>query len=358
MHLHSEDSRRNILVSYQNKVAELRELGRQLSLSDKEIDDVIENSFAFLEDEIQKERSQIIKNYGDTRKQFTVMRSALKVILYTFLLVFIIHMVLTYHKPTYNIVVRNVQEFIHPCMKLLRWIALPVVKLFPSVTVLYDELCLVENPFFQAVDINCWPCADVRSVLDLSETDTPWDVQPHSGFPFIMKGASAVVVYKQLQELYQNYQPMIDRDAYRITTTEASWATIGDVLDVNSTLAERSHTVWRLNRLEPTRLLRQLFKRPKFLPKTINVERFVLIDEPRAEHYELPFPEGYKVFLMQASGERLVVLEPVEGCAANCTRVSVLMKPSYFLYYNSWFYRPQSYPVENTTISIGYMGSF
>nr|CAD7576232.1 unnamed protein product [Timema californicum] len=116
-------------------------------------------------------------------------------------------------------------------------------------TMWYDELCLVENPYFQSVDIDCWACEDVRSVLDLSETDDPNLYQPHIGFPYIVK----------------------------------------------------------------------------------------------------PFPEGYKVFLMQGSGERLIVLDPVPGCNSNCTRVSVLLKPSYFLYYNSWFYKPKSYPVENSS---------
>jgi hypothetical protein len=33
---------------------------------------------------------------------------------------------------------------------------------------------------------------------------------------------------------------------------------------------------------------------------------------------------------MQGSGQRLLVLEPVEGCSINCTRVSVLLKPRDF----------------------------
>ena len=36
------------------------------------------------------------------------------------------------------------------------------------------------------------------------------------------------------------------------------------------------------------------------------------------------------MFIMQGSGERLLVLEPVEGCSINCSRVSVLLKPSDF----------------------------
>lgn len=43
-----------------------------------------------------------------------------------------------------------------------------------------------------------------------------------------------------------------------------------------------------------------------------------------------PFPEGYRVFIMQGSGQRVLVLEPVKGCNINCTKVSVLLKPTDF----------------------------
>lgn len=51
----------------------------------------------------------------------------------------------------------------------------------------YDEMCLIENPYFQATDINCWACEEVRSVLDLSEMHNPRDFQPHTGFPYVVK---------------------------------------------------------------------------------------------------------------------------------------------------------------------------
>nr|CAD7458050.1 unnamed protein product [Timema tahoe] len=227
----------------------------------------------------------------------------------------------------------------------------------------YDELCLVENPYFQSVDIDCWACEDVRSVLDLSETDDPNLYQPHIGFPYIVKGGSAIVNYNQLEEMYLQNKLMMDTNAYRIKSSNSGWTTLADFmnhkLEQNPSPNQAEHVIWRLTRLEPTRALRKIFPRPSFVPTTVNVERFVLIDEPKAGAYVLPFPEGYKVFLMQGSGERLIILDPVPGCNSNCSRVSVLLKPSYFLYYNSWFYRPKSYPVENSSsISVSYLGSF
>lgn len=43
----------------------------------------------------------------------------------------------------------------------------------------------------------------------------------------------------------------------------------------------------RVNRLEPARLLRRLFPRPSFIHNTVNMERFILIDEPKAPQYTL-----------------------------------------------------------------------
>lgn len=43
----------------------------------------------------------------------------------------------------------------------------------------------------------------------------------------------------------------------------------------------------RVNRLEPARLLRKLFPRPLFMHNTVNMERFILVDEPKAPQYTL-----------------------------------------------------------------------
>ncbi|PSN29002.1 hypothetical protein C0J52_26729 [Blattella germanica] len=298
-------SQEEVLTSYEQEVKKLRRLGKELRLRDSDIDEIIHESFNFLQEHNERQSDiSTVKNSTKCRNILCSFTFILKLFILILLSLFLTCLVMTYHKPTYNLVVRNVQELIYPTMKCLRRLTLPVVRAFPSITVWYDEMCLVENPYFQATDLNCWACEEVRSVLDLSEIQNPRDFQPHSGFPYIVKSLP------------------------------------------------------RVNRLEPARVLRKLFPRPSFIPNTVNMERFILIDEPNAPQYKLPFPEGYRVFIMQGSGERLLVLEPVEGCHINCTRVSVLLKPSDFLYYNSWFYRPKSNPVENSTsISISYIGS-
>ncbi|KAK7870527.1 hypothetical protein R5R35_002927 [Gryllus longicercus] len=357
-------SKGEILADYKHEVDSLRKLGLEWNLTEEVIDKIIEDSFCHFTGAKRCERksSSAVQNLQHHKRKCSVCIIMLELLCVFLMLSLCICLLLSFHKPSYNFAVRNVQELIYPSMKLLRWMALPFVRTFPSITVWYDELCLVQNPYFRPMDVNCWPCEDVRSILDLTGVENPPDYQPHSVFPYLVKGAATIVTYEELREMYFAYEKMLNRDSYSIQSSVPKWRTIADLMNhklhENPSPNKDAHVVWRLNRLEPVRAIRELFPRPKFLLNSVNVERFIIIDEPETPQYTLPFPEGYKVFLMQGSGERLIILEPVEACAFNCSRVSVLLKPSYFLFYNSWFYRPKSSPVhDSTSIAITYIGS-
>lgn len=51
---------------------------------------------------------------------------------------------------------------------------------------LYDESCLVENPYFYVADMECWPCQDVTAVLNISKVEES-SLKSGSGSPFITK---------------------------------------------------------------------------------------------------------------------------------------------------------------------------
>lgn len=61
------------------------------------------------------------------------------------------------------------QSMVYPGMRIWRRLTLPLIERFPRLTELYDESCLMDNPFFQIDDSNCSPCAQVEAVRDLSE---------------------------------------------------------------------------------------------------------------------------------------------------------------------------------------------
>lgn len=59
-------------------------------------------------------------------------------------------------------------QYVNPGMRLWRRMTLPLIQRFPRLTELYDESCLMENPFFQ-LDLPCEPCAGVERVLELTQ---------------------------------------------------------------------------------------------------------------------------------------------------------------------------------------------
>lgn len=67
-----------------------------------------------------------------------------------------------------RIFMRNIQPFIYPVMRFWRKITIPIITIIPELTDLYDETCLVPNPFFRVTDLDCSPCADVVNVVDLT----------------------------------------------------------------------------------------------------------------------------------------------------------------------------------------------
>lgn len=56
-----------------------------------------------------------------------------------------------------KIFMRNIQTFIYPGMRIWRKWTLPMIRKFPQLTNLYDETCLVSNPFFRVSDLDCSP---------------------------------------------------------------------------------------------------------------------------------------------------------------------------------------------------------
>jgi hypothetical protein len=130
-------SREEVLTSYEHEVKKLRRLGKEWRLTDSDIDKIIHNSFHFLQEQHSKTEN-VKSSYDRTAakpiRSIYSLQLIVKIIFIVLLMLTIACLFITYHKPTYNLVVRNVQELIYPIMKCLRRITLPVVKALPSVT--------------------------------------------------------------------------------------------------------------------------------------------------------------------------------------------------------------------------------
>ncbi|KAF5282210.1 hypothetical protein FQR65_LT02907, partial [Abscondita terminalis] len=266
----------------------------------------------------------------------------------TLLISVTLYVLLNVHQPTSSIVLRNVQGLIYPGLKLVRFLAVPILKLFPSLTHLYDESCLVENPYFYVSDMECWPCEDVHSVIDLTGFDNYTLYQS--------------VSFNDLKSVYFTKKQIFDQNADRIKSSNYSIKSLELLFDYEPDNTQgTTHSSWRINRMLPAQIIRTVFPRPYIISERSgqSVERFIMIDEVKAEGYSFPNTECSYVFVIQGSGERTVILKPSRECGNTCRTVSVILKPSFVLWYNWWYWRPMSYPSNNSSeMSITYISSY
>lgn len=146
-----------------------------------------------------------------------------------------------------------------------------------------------------------------------------------------------MVTFKTLQELYAANKIVLDQESRRLYTTDAQISSPSKLFNDNERLplSSTTHIMWRLNKMVTARIIRTIFQKPFFLPDRSgqSVERFIFIDGAKAEPYILPNPECSYVFMIQGSGERMIVLKPPEECGDKCKTVSVVMKPSHVCKY-------------------------
>ncbi|XP_073996161.1 uncharacterized protein isoform X1 [Rhodnius prolixus] len=346
------------LGHYGESIQKLRSRGKQWKLTDEDIDKIIDESFKFLETDLQTKAKWYAQRKG---RIWIYVALIIAIVVAAFFVLF------WYRKAAHSILERNIQEIIYPSMKFLRKVMLPIVKFFPTLTEWYDEACLVSNPYFKVSDIDCWPCENVRSILNLTLSNLDTD-EYHSGIPFIVKDSNIRKVdFKLLRDAYHSKKHVFDKDAPRIEHSHGKLTTSHQLFEYGSlngypSVNKDEHITWKLNRLEPTREIRSLFGMPSRMPKYIagaTPEKYILIDEYKSAHYYLPPTEGTTVFVIQGTGARLFVLEPSRECANFCHRVSVLLKPNHILWYNWWYWRAVSLPVDHSTrLSITYVGSY
>lgn len=133
---------------------------------------------------------------------------------------------------------------------------------------------------------------------------------------------------------------MFDRDASKLISSDNSIGKLHDLLNYSENLTKSSgtHISWRINRMNPARIIRTLFPRPHIISEWSgqSVERYVMIDEPNAPHHVLPSFECSYIFIIQGSGQQTVILKSTHECSDTCRTVSVVLKPSYVCKYNSY----------------------
>ncbi|XP_066252735.1 uncharacterized protein [Euwallacea similis] len=341
-------SKQALLSQYKHELNKIKSKAKSSGLSEDEFNKLVEGSFQEIK------TTNVTQN--NNQKQFKIC------ILISLLLSLVFYVLLNIHTPTSSIVLRNVQGFTYPALKIIRTVSLPLIKLFPSLTDLYDESCLVKNPHFYLADLDCSPCENVHSVIDLSGITS---VNPYEkvseGIPLVLKTSQHKVLWKDLQELYQNHSSILKHEMGQFLIKNMN--VNPDILFTfkEEQMSSNVHVEWRIKKMAAARIIRKPFPKPNFFPDRSgqDIERFVYIDGPIAESYSLPNPECSYVFIIQGIGERTITLKPTKECQKQCKSVSVTMRPSYVLLYNWWYWRPVSLPsYTNSNLSISYMNSY
>ncbi|CAH0560115.1 unnamed protein product [Brassicogethes aeneus] len=339
-------SKAGLLQQYKKDVENVKNCAKNLGLSDGEVDRIIEESFS----EINEQKCSKTKS----QKCFYWMK-LFGVVLFILMFVYVM---LNVNQTTSSIVLRNVQGLIYPGMKL---VSFKVFFCDDCIVDLYDESCLVENPFFYVSDLDCTPCKKVYSVIDLTNIDVDETFQ--SGGPFITMTNQMPVNLSYLQKYIKNNINILTEDVRRFTSNNKSISTLKDLINTNEKTINtlNFHSTWKINKMNPARIVRKIFPRPNFISKWSgqSVERFIMVDSPKSEPYLLPNTECGYVFVVQAFGQRTIVLKPANECKRSCKTLSVVLKQSYVLSYNWWYWRPISLPMENSTeTSITYVNSY
>ncbi|EDV92223.1 uncharacterized protein LOC6565893 [Drosophila grimshawi] len=292
--------------------------------------------------------------------------------------------------------VRMVQSMVYPGMRMWRRMTMPLIQRFPRLTELYDESCLMGNPFFQVEDLSCGPCAHVESVwlesdqcAQLHATNASNETlsgyeqlallqqcrQPATDHhvPYMFRGDQHAFDLADFYRIYANNLQIFQRDAYRVHSTNQHVHNLEDLFGQfnRSSLVQgakdelhpsstHTHNLWRCNRMLPARLLRPIFARPLRLPSMgVALERYVAIDTAQAPTYTLPETECPNVYVHQAVGTRFIILRPTSECRQRCRTLSMRLTQSFVLNYNWLYWKPISAPdpiADNISISL--IGSY
>ncbi|XP_063379976.1 uncharacterized protein LOC134666677 [Cydia fagiglandana] len=333
-----------VLQEYSSSVIRLKKQCMEAGMSEDEFRRLYFESLDSLDN--RSPRTLVTHTHGRRRTKYRIVLIGL------FLTICVVYK----FKSIYSSVVCNLQEYIYPGLRLLRRISIPFISLFPGLTDLYHETCLIQNPFFMVVDMDCWPCSSVSNIREIYDPKLITN-QQHTA-PFIYETDQQLVSLEELIELYNRNEEVFNKEAPKIFVNNKYYLKLNEIFHEPQVLGDKNLFIWKLNTMSVARILRQIIPRPKVVPKFgQSTERFLVIDNSQGQ-FAVPDTECSFSFLMVLSGSRTVTLKPAEECKHQCRSLKVELKETYLLWYNWWYWRPvvQSSPSNSTLIA--HVGSY
>lgn len=140
-----ECGKSEILLNYERRVQELRELAKEWNFSNEEFDEILKDAFNLVEEQkLQENEEQKLcennrrnghyPNRTISTMFITIVGSFLKCVLCLVLVLSLIYCVIACHNPTQKFLTRYIQGFIYPFMKHLRIVTIPLINKYPSLT--------------------------------------------------------------------------------------------------------------------------------------------------------------------------------------------------------------------------------
>jgi len=250
-------------------------------------------------------------------------------------------------------------------MRLLRYATMWLHQRFPHITIWHEQQCLIDNPWFTNLDLNCWPCEEIRSITNLTTFPNYVQAYLHNGIPFVIKDihSSNNFALEQLENLYAEYENELKSGTGYFRSNVPSLSELKDIFEAGKSLKlheyNKIHIEWQLKRVSAARVMRSLFPKPKFVPNTTEValERYLFIDGPSTLTYSIPITEFANVWLHQKIGRRVITFQPSPNCKDSCSTISTVIFAGDILFYN-WQYWHLSFQPSACSLSVTYMGSF
>ncbi|XP_059061940.1 uncharacterized protein LOC131854795 [Achroia grisella] len=270
-----------LLQDYSNSIQSLKRQCIERGMSEEEFKNLYYHSL----NSIEIQNNSLIRNRSRLAKKHILLLAVLIIICFVY-----------NYKFLYSCLVCNLQEYIYPGLRLLRRISIPFISLFPSLTDYYHETCLIQNPFFTVVDMDCWPCSTIHNV---GEVQNPKPVTQQLTAPFIYETDQQVINMEALKDMYEKNRNIFDKESSKI-------------------LANNKHYI-----------------SPSIM--------FSYEEEAKS---------------LYTCGSRKVHLVPAEECKHQCKTLKVDLKETYLLWYNWWYWRPVLQPSFGNETLIAHVGSY
>ncbi|CAL1269690.1 unnamed protein product [Larinioides sclopetarius] len=161
--------------------------------------------------------------------------NTIKYLVTCFSFLFFMYLFIISHNSAQKFVMRNCQNFIYPTMRSLRLWTLPILRKYEFLSDWHEEECLLKNPFYYELPLDCWPCEDIRTLVDLTGFPNYSSNYVFNEQPFIVRDSlQRIVSFKDLKTLYKDYNLALDQGTARFLCSEKDFCSPRDVFSEKS----------------------------------------------------------------------------------------------------------------------------